>query len=105
MPESVTDIPSPMGYGFREEPRRKFVFRRIREAVRKQLEPLPPFFRDTSLEIKVRNYYFGRENDPNDDRVAWAMGGWLDYRSGWAFDRFRIGASWYTSQRLYGPED
>ena len=55
--------------------------------------------------MRVRNYYFDRDNSPNDDRIAWAMGGWLDYRSGWAFDRFRLGVNWYTSQRLYGPED
>jgi hypothetical protein len=35
---------------------------------------------------------------------AWALGGWLDYKSGWLADVFRLGATGYTSQPLHAPE-
>ena len=42
-----------------------------------------------------------------DDSVneAWAIGGWLEYRSGWLWDTFAMGAVGYTSQPLYAPDD
>jgi outer membrane porin, OprD family len=36
---------------------------------------------------------------------AWAIGGGLQYRSGWLYDTFAIGAVGYTSQPLYAPDD
>ncbi len=69
------------------------------------MEDLPPFFRDTRITAKVRNYYFSRNNNPLDNFETWAIGGGVKYRSGWAFDRFRLGSTLYTSQKLYGPDD
>jgi len=37
--------------------------------------------------------------------AAWAIGGWIGYRSGWLADVFRVGVVGYTSQRLWGPQD
>jgi hypothetical protein len=34
-----------------------------------------------------------------------AFGGWLGYRSGWLFDTFGIGATFYGSAPLYAPDD
>ena len=39
------------------------------------------------------------------ENEAWAIGGWLEYRSGWLYDTLAIGAVGYTSQPLYAPDD
>ena len=36
---------------------------------------------------------------------AGSIGGALRYRSGWLLDRLQIGATFFTSQKLYGPND
>jgi hypothetical protein len=33
------------------------------------------------------------------------MGGWLEYESGWLFNRLGVSSTVYTSQPLYAPED
>jgi outer membrane porin, OprD family len=76
-----------------------------------QIEPIevakewPAFWDGSSLVLKPRTYYFNRDRDQNQDNVGWALGGGLEYRSGWAASRVQIGATLYTSQKLYGPED
>ena len=104
-PDSAKDIQSPLGYGFLEKYTPVFVFKWLREEIREELEELPPFFRDTVIKMNIRTYYFNRDNDPKQNIETLAMGGSLKYRSGWAFDLFRIGTTLYTSQKLYGPED
>ncbi|MEO8124303.1 MAG: OprD family outer membrane porin, partial [Burkholderiales bacterium] len=37
--------------------------------------------------------------------VAWALGGWAGYKTGWIADALQFGVVGYTSQRLWGPED
>ena len=104
-PGSVKEIERPLGYGFLKEYRPTFLFKWLREEIREELEKLPLFFRDTRIKAKVRNYYFSRNNDPIRNFETWAMGGGVQYRSGWAFDRLRLGTTLYTSQKLYGPND
>src|SRR5678815_2752565 len=36
---------------------------------------------------------------------AWAFGGWIAYQSGWLFDTFAMGATFYGSAALYAPDD
>jgi outer membrane porin, OprD family len=76
-------------------------FPRLREGMSK----LPPFFRDTDLNVRLRTFYFNRQNDDDTANEAWAGGGWVQYASGWLFDIFAIGATYYTSQPLYAPDD
>ena len=71
----------------------------------RMLEKLPPFFRDSELEVDFRNYYFRRRFSNGGNAEAWAIGGTLRYRSGWLLDRLKIGAAVFTSQKLYGPTD
>jgi hypothetical protein len=73
-------------------------------ALKKRLESLPPFWRDTSLTVKPRSFYFDRDRDIGDS-VAWAAGGSVQHQSGWWKDRLRIATTLYTSQKLYGPGD
>ena len=76
-------------------------FPRLREGMSK----LPPFLRDTDLNVRLRTFYFNRQNDDDTASEAWALGGWAQYASGWLLDTFAIGATYYTSQPLYAPDD
>jgi outer membrane porin, OprD family len=79
--------------------------RRYIPGFQESLEKLPPFIRDTDLNLHFRTFYFDRVNPDDSVNEAWAAGGWLEYRSGWLFDTFRMGAVGYTSQPLYAPDD
>ena len=57
------------------------------------------------LVLKPRTYYLHRSYDVADTRAGWALGGGLEFRSGWWEDRIRFGATLSTSQKLYGPSD
>jgi len=83
-----------------ENPRHEVLFPRLRDA----LSTLPPFFRDTDLNFKLRTFYFNQQNDDRTAKEALAIGGWLQYLSGWAFDTFAVGATYYSSQPLYAPD-
>ncbi len=63
------------------------------------------FVEGSALILKPRTYYLNRDRDIDPDSVAWALGGALEYRSGWAWDRIQLGGTLYTSQKLYGPDD
>ncbi len=63
------------------------------------------FLMDTQFNIKPRMYYLDRDRDQNQDNVGLAAGGALQYLSGWAFDRFQLRATLFTSQVVYGPSD
>lgn len=66
---------------------------------------LPEFWDGTSLLLKPRTYYFDRQRDSGIDSVAWALGGALQYKSGWWLDQFQVAGTLFTSQKLYGPLD
>jgi hypothetical protein len=74
-------------------------------ALEKRIEHLPPFWRDTKLNVHIRSYYFGRDTAEKSRKEAWALGGWLEYESGWWNDFMKVGMTGYTSQKLHGPED
>ena len=63
------------------------------------------FFEDAELVLKPRTYYLYRDYDAANTRAGWALGGGLEFRSGWWQDRIRLGATLATSQKLYGPEE
>jgi len=62
-------------------------------------------FEDTKADVQLRTYYFDRDRFDGSQSAAWALGGYAGFRTGWFRDRFAIGATAYTSQRLYGPKD
>jgi hypothetical protein len=80
------------------------LLRRI-PGVAEEMDKLPSFLRDTSLNVHFRTFYFDRLNSDGSTNEAWAFGGWLAYKSGWLADTFAIGAVGYTSQPLYAPND
>jgi hypothetical protein len=71
---------------------------------REDMSKLDPFFRDTDLNVRLRTFYFNRQNDNDTASEAWALGGWIQYASGWLLDTFAIGSTYYTSWPLYTPD-
>jgi hypothetical protein len=61
--------------------------------------------RDSEVTLHLRSYYFDRLNPGDVQSVAWAIGGWAGYKTGWIADALQFGIVGYTSQRLWGPED
>lgn len=62
-------------------------------------------WRDSKLNLQLRSYYLDRNKENAADSESWAGGGWLEYRSGWAYDTFAFGLTQYTSQKILGPND
>ncbi len=81
------------------------LLRRAIPTVEDALRGQPPFLRDTALTLHVRTFYFDREKADGTESEAWAIGGWLAFQSGWLLDTFAVGATGYTSQPLYAPDD
>lgn len=73
--------------------------------VRIEVDRPPGFLDGTTLALKPRAYYLNRDRDQNQDNVGFALGGSIEYRSGWWEDRIQLGATLFTSQDIYGPED
>jgi len=72
---------------------------------KKKAADLPPFLRDADVTLHLRTFYFNRHKPDDTDNEALATGGWLSYRSGWLFDTFSMGATFYGSAPLYAPDD
>ena len=62
-------------------------------------------FREGSLDLHLRNYYFHREREDDSNQETWAQGNGLTYETPWWENRLRLGAAIYGSQKLYGPQD
>ena len=73
--------------------------------LREGMAKLPPFLRDTDFNVHFRSFYFNRQNDDDTASEAWALGGWIQYASGWLFDTFQMGATYYGSFPIYAPDD
>lgn len=100
-PGSVYEEVTPMDWSFQEKPGEPGSFPSLKDP----LKDTSPFFRDTKLDLNLRTYYFIRDKFDNAKSEAWALGGALAYRSGWLLDHFAVGATLYTSQPLYAPDD
>ena len=99
--EAYERSPGWLERAFQSRLRKKTLFPRLKDALASQ----PPFLRDTELLAHFRTYYLLRDNVDSPDNEAWAVGGWLRYRSGWLADALQIGATVYTSWPLYAPAD
>ena len=73
--------------------------------LREGLSELPPFLRDMDLNVRLRSVYFNRQNDDDTASEAWTPGGWARFSSGWLFDTFAMGATYYASLPAYNPAD
>jgi len=68
--------------------------------VEEWVEKFPPFFRDTAISFQMRSFFWDSIDTDGNHAQAWAIGGEIDYTSGWIKDRLRIGAALYTSQPI-----
>ncbi len=62
-------------------------------------------FRDTQFYGELRSFYLDWHRLNGTESEAWALGGSAGFKTGYFRKRLAIGATGYTSQRLYGPED
>jgi hypothetical protein len=98
-PEAVDEIATPIERGFEKKDVPLTLFPRLKQV----LEDQPPFLRDTSLVLHLRSYWLEQDPPGQGEREAIAYGGWLGFESGEWRDLFSVGATFYTTQRLYGP--
>ena len=84
-----------------DEPNQQDVF----ESLGAESERSRWFLDGAELVLRPRTYYLHRDYDVANTRAGWALGGGLEFRSGWWQDRVRFGATLSTSQKLYGPSD
>lgn len=68
-------------------------------------EPRPGLLEGSTLVFKPRTYYLNRDRDTRQDNIGWALGGALEYKSGWWNNVIQVAGTVYTSQILYGPEE
>lgn len=122
-PDSAQQVSTPLERAFEKVPGGAQL-NAITDWTRKQLQDMPAFIRDTELKLKPRTYFFDQDkttqssSDPSDcisgdeqcaatthaKEQAWAIGGSIEYKSGWLFDHFRVGAEYFGSWPLYaGP--
>jgi outer membrane porin, OprD family len=61
--------------------------------------------RDMTFNAQIRSFYEDTGNMDDTTSRAWTLGGSLGLKTGYFGDFVAFGATGYTSQRLYGPED
>ncbi len=65
----------------------------------------PQAFKDTKFEFNFRTFYFDRSDFSGAEKQAWAIGGWLGVKTGYFLDHIAFGATVYTSNPIYAPDD
>jgi hypothetical protein len=100
-PSSVDDLVTSIERSFVKRIPRPGLFPWLKE----QLKDTGPFLRDTELVLRFRTYYLNRHRFDDSLSEAWVMGGALEYRSGWLWDRLALGGVLYTSQPIWAPGD
>jgi len=70
-----------------------------------RLERRRQALKDTKFEFNLRSFYFDRSDFDSSEKQAWAIGGWLGFKTGYFLDHIAFGATAYTSQPIYAPDD
>src|SRR5205814_3609414 len=70
-----------------------------------QLERRRQALKDTKFELNLRSFYFDRSDFNRSEKQAWAIGGWLGVKTGYFLDHVAFGATVYTSNPIYAPDD
>ena len=94
LPDSIEQGQVPMDSSYTPEERRQ----RIRDQRRKAFE-------DTKFQAQLRSYELNRTKFDDSQMGAWAVGGSAGAKTGYFRDLFFVGATGYTSQPLWAPED
>lgn len=61
--------------------------------------------RDTKFYAELRSFSLDSDNLNASESEAWALGGSAGFKTGYFRESVAFGATAYTSQRLYGPDD
>ncbi len=61
--------------------------------------------RDTTFAVQLRSFYLDRDNYNTSQSESWTLGGSAGVKTGYFGDFVALGATVFTSQRLYGPLD
>src|SRR5439155_24913875 len=70
-----------------------------------RLEERRQALKDTKFEFNLRSFYFDRSDFSGAEKQAWAIGGWLGVKTGYFLDHVAFGATVYTSNPIYAPDD
>src|SRR6478736_2208970 len=70
-----------------------------------RLEKRRQALKDTKFELNLRSFYFDRSDFSGAEKQAWAIGGWLGVKTGYFLDHVAFGATVYTSNPIYAPDD
>jgi hypothetical protein len=70
-----------------------------------RLEKRRQALKDTKFEFNFRTFYFDRSDFSGAEKQAWAIGGWLGVKTGYFLDHIAFGATVYTSNPIYAPDD
>src|SRR5437762_2293871 len=70
-----------------------------------RLEERRQAFKDTKFEFNLRTFYFDRSDFSGAEKQAWAIGGWVGVKTGYFLDHIAFGATLYTSNPIYAPDD
>ncbi len=100
-PASVKGLRGPFARALRERIEEETLFPNLKE----WLEEQAPFLRDSHATLKSRTYYFDRDRADGTRSEAWAIGGAIDYATGWYRDMFSLGLGYYQSEKLVGDAD
>src|SRR5213075_2884838 len=76
-----------------------FEFRQWRLEKRRQA------LKDTKFELNLRTFYLDRSDFSGAEKQAWAIGGWVGVKTGYFLDHIAFGATVYTSNPIYAPDD
>ncbi len=60
---------------------------------------------DTKFFVNLRTFYFDRSDFTGAEKQAVAFGGWAGLRTGYFLDHVAFGATVYTTNPLYAPDD
>ena len=70
-----------------------------------RLEERRQALKDTKFEFNLRSFYFDRSDFSGAEKQAWAIGGWLGVKTGYFLDHVAFGATVFTSNPIYAPDD
>src|SRR4029434_5471000 len=70
-----------------------------------RLEKRRQALKDTKFEFNFRTFYLDRSQFSGAESQAWAIGGWLGVKTGYFLDHIAFGATVYTSNPIYAPDD
>ena len=70
-----------------------------------RLEKRRQALKDTKFELNFRTFYFDRSDFSGAEKQAWAIGGWLGFKTGYFLYHVAFGATVFTSNPIYAPDD